>query len=129
MGATANPRRMALGRYGEELAGRHLLDSGYEVVDRNWRCPAGEIDIVAVDGECLVVCEVKTRSSGSFGTPEEAVTWSKGRRLRALATLWLAERCADVMGTRRFAAVRVDVVAVSIPHRGAPQLRHLQGVC
>src|SRR5690348_6271287 len=57
----------ALGRYGEALAVRYLREQGMEVVDRNWRCEIGEVDIVARDGDCLVICEVKTRRSSGFG--------------------------------------------------------------
>ena len=121
-------RRQALGRFGEDLACRYLVGLGYEILARNWRCTAGEIDIVAVDDGCLVVCEVKTRTSMAFGPPEEAVTWRKARRLRSLSRHWLAERaaCEDAV---RFPAIRVDVVAVSVPRRGAAVVNHLPGVC
>ena len=74
-----------LGRYGEDVAARHLVEQGIIVLDRNWRCELGEIDIVGRDGDVLVVCEVKTRSGTSFGTPLEAVTRTKAARLRRLA--------------------------------------------
>jgi putative endonuclease len=96
------------------------------VLQRNWRCSTGELDIVAVDGECLVACEVKTRSSATFGAPEEAVTPVKLRRLRQLAARWLTE--AESLPDPRPAAVRVDVIAIAIPRRGAPGVRHLVGV-
>jgi len=82
----------ALGRYGEDVAVRHLLDAGWQVLERNWRCRVGEIDIVARDGGVLVFCEVKTRSSALFGVPAEAVRPAKVRRIRALACHWLADR-------------------------------------
>ena len=69
-----------LGRYGEDLAARYLGERGMQVLDRNWRCEHGEIDLVALDGDCLVVCEVKTRRSTAFGEPVEAVTWRKAAR-------------------------------------------------
>lgn len=129
VGGSPSPpsRRNVVGRYGEDLACRHLSGLGYAIVARNWRCPAGEVDIIAVDGNCLVVCEVKTRTSAAFGTPQEAVTWRKARRLRQLSSLWLAERTSSE--TERFDEVRVDVVAVSLPKRGAAVLDHLRGVC
>ena len=73
--ATGMPWHTArgLGSYGERMAVRYLTDRGLEVLDRNWRCDLGEIDIVARDGGCLVVCEVKTRRSTTFGQPIEAV--------------------------------------------------------
>lgn len=123
---TTSPRRNALGRYGEDLACRYLGSLGYAVLARNWRCSSGELDIVAVDGECLVACEVKTRSSATFGAPEEAVTPVKLRRIRLLAARWLAE--ADSLPSPRPAAVRVDVIAIAVPRRGAPDVRHLVGV-
>ena len=100
-------RKDALGRYGEELAARHLADSGLAILERNYRCESGEIDIVARDGDVLVVCEVKTRAGLAFGAPIEAVTATKARRLRVLACQWLA----DHRGVRP-ATVRFDVVGV-----------------
>ena len=82
----------AVGRYGEDVAARHLTEAGLVVLERNWRCREGEIDIVARDGDVLVVCEVKTRRSTTYGTPLEAVTYRKAARQRVLAARWLAER-------------------------------------
>ena len=78
-----------------------------QVLERNWRCEHGEIDLVALDGDCLVVCEVKTRRSTGFGEPVEAVTWRKAARLRRLAAAWLAGH--DVRSRWQ---VRVDVVGI-----------------
>src|ERR1700691_3807011 len=74
----------AVGRYGENVAALHLVEAGLEVLDRNWRCAAGEIDIVAREGDVVVICEVKTRSSTTFGAPQEAITPVKAARLRQL---------------------------------------------
>lgn len=123
--AQAAGRRNALGRYGEDLACRALREDGLEVLARNWRCPAGEIDIVAAAAGVLVVCEVKTRTSDVFGLPEEAVTYSKLRRLRGLAVQWLADQGE---GRDAYERIRLDVVAVVVPKRGAAQVRHLKGV-
>jgi putative endonuclease len=112
----------AVGRYGERMAGEHLEKQGMRVIDRNWRTARGEIDIVAVDGECLVVCEVKTRRSGVCGDPFDAVTPLKLARLRRLAAAWLAEH----QGFYR--DVRIDVVAVHRPSRGPARIEHLRGV-
>ena len=112
----------ALGKYGEELAVRHLERSGLVVLDRNWRCRHGEIDIVARDGATLVVCEVKTRRSEAFGTPIEAVTPYKLKRLRRLAMLWLDDHQTHLPG------VRIDVVGIVQPIAGPPSLVHLRGV-
>jgi putative endonuclease len=113
----------ALGRYGEELAARHLADDGLAILERNYRCESGEIDIVARDGDVLVVCEVKTRAGLRFGTPLEAVTATKARRLRLLAGRWLA----DHSGLRP-ATVRFDVVGVLRPDDGCTRLEHVRGV-
>lgn len=118
-----------LGTYGERIAARYLSDAGLEVLDRNWRCPHGEIDLVARDGGCLVVCEVKTRRGTGFGSPVEAVDHRKLARLRRLAALWLAERRRMAAGpTWRVDAVRVDVVGVLRPRHGACVVEHLRGV-
>jgi putative endonuclease len=81
-----------LGRYGEQVAARRLVADGLRILERNWRCAEGELDIVALDGETLAVCEVKTRSERSFQQPSEAIDATKANRLRRLAERWLAER-------------------------------------
>ena len=85
--------KQALGAYGEALAARHLVEQGMVLLDRNWRCEAGEIDLVLRDGEVLVVCEVKTRSSLAYGHPAEAVTPAKQQRIRRLARRWRRVWC------------------------------------
>jgi putative endonuclease len=112
----------ALGRFGEEVAARYLAEQGMQVVDRNWRCDAGELDIVAVEGTTLVVCEVKTRRTDRFGAPVEAVTAGKAARLRRLAARWLAEH-----PDARPVEVRIDIVGVLQPHRGAATVDHRRG--
>ena len=114
--------RAALGAYGERLAASHLVAQGLVVLDRNWRCEAGEIDLVLRDGDVLVVCEVKTRSSVSCGTPHEAVTPVKLARLRRLAAAWLA---AHEVHARD---VRIDLVAVLRPRRGPSTVDHVRGL-
>jgi putative endonuclease len=98
-----------LGALGEDRAAAWYVDHGYTVLDRNWRCRDGEIDLVCAKGGLVVICEVKARSGGSFGHPAEAVTPGKRRRLRGLAAGWLAEHGRD---GRRAAVVRFDVAAV-----------------
>ncbi|QNN52137.1 YraN family protein [Nocardioides mesophilus] len=115
-------RGRSLGEYGEACAARHLVDGGMVVLDRNWRCDLGEIDLVLRDGRVLVVCEVKTRTSARFGHPVEAVGEQKARRLRRLAARWLAEH------PLRPAEVRLDVVGVLVTGSGAPEIEHVQGV-
>lgn len=114
--------RQALGRYGESLAARYLVGQGMVVLDRNWRCPAGEVDLVLREGDVLVLCEVKTRSSTGCGTPHEAVTPQKLARLRRLAARWLTEH--DVHP----AEVRIDLVAILRPPRGPVSVDHVRGI-
>ena len=75
--------RVKLGKLGEEMAGRFLLEQGYQILTTNYRCPQGEVDIVARDGEEVVFVEVRTRRSQGFGTPQESLTRPKMRRLVA----------------------------------------------
>ncbi|MFD7707592.1 YraN family protein [Streptomyces sp. NPDC059785] len=116
--------RSALGKYGEELAVRRLTGAGLTVLARNWRGGrTGEIDIVARDGETLVVCEVKTRSGGAYEHPMAAVTPAKAERLRGLAERWVQEHGGAPPG-----GVRIDLVGVLVPERGAPVVEHARGV-
>lgn len=111
----------ALGAYGERAAGRHLAALGMQVLDRNWRCELGEIDLVLREGATLVVCEVKTRSSDDFGTPHEAIDEVKARRLRRLAARWIEQ------SGFRPREVRFDLVAVRRPRRGTTSIEHVRG--
>ena len=111
-----------LGRNGESLAAGFLETLGMRIVDRNWRCPTGEIDIVALDGDTLVIAEVKTRRSLDYGHPFEAVGTAKLARLHRLGSSWC--RAHDLLAARR----RVDVVAVIDDGIGSPSVEHLKGV-
>lgn len=121
MADNADPRR-ALGEYGERLAERYLTERGMAVVDRNWRCARGELDLVLRDGDCLVFCEVKTRRTERFGSPVEAVHPRKATRLRRLASAWLQEH------QERPARIRIDVIGILRPVEGKAVLRHVRGV-
>lgn len=101
----------ALGRFGEDAAVAHLEAAGWQILDRNWRCARGELDIVARDGTTVVFVEVKTRSSVAYGVPADAVGYEKSGRIRRLAAQWLTERRADHAG-QRFEDLRFDVVSV-----------------
>lgn len=117
----------AVGAYGERVAVRHLCSAGMVVLDRNWRGRdgvAGELDIVARDGDTVVFCEVKTRRGTAFGSPAEAVTPAKARRIRALAAAWLRAAGPQVP---RVPLVRFDVVAVTASRSGAAGVDHLRG--
>lgn len=113
---------LAVGAYGERRAVAHLVEAGIQIVERNWRCSDGEIDIVARDGDDIVFCEVKTRRGLEFGPPAGAVVSAKARRLRRLAVRWLREH--DMHGHD----VRFDVVSVLPQRRGAARVEHLRGV-
>jgi putative endonuclease len=98
---------LRLGRDGEDRTAAHYEAAGYRVLDRNWRCPDGELDLVLLRDRVLVVCEVKTRSSTRFGSPLEAVDRTRQRRLRRAAVVWLAGHHAV-----RPVTIRFDVAAV-----------------
>ena len=99
---------------GEEIAATHLRNAGMLILDRNWRPHdsevVGEVDLIARDGDALVIVEVTTRQSLAFGTPVQAVTRRKIRQLRSLALAWL------------------DVISVTIPPAGQPVVEHLRAV-
>ncbi|MDD1477283.1 YraN family protein [Arthrobacter sp. H16F315] len=111
-----------LGRRGEEFAAGYLEARGMRILDRNWRCSEGEVDIVALDGDTLVIAEVKTRSSLAYGHPFEAVGVDKLARLHRLASAW----CRD--HSRRAPLRRLDVIAVLDDGIGDPTVEHLKGV-
>lgn len=110
-----------LGHRGEQAAAAYLVGLGWTILDRNWRCPEGELDIVAHDGGRPVVCEVKTRSSAAYGTPLEAITPDKAARLRRLAGRWAAAHRV------RGADVRIDVLGL-IPCPSPPVGARRRGV-
>lgn len=112
----------AVGAYGERVAAAHLVAAGMVIVERNWSCAAGELDIVARDGDVLVICEVKTRTGTDFGSPLEAVTARKAARLRRLAAAWVHDRGVHAP------ELRIDLVGVLRPRRGAAQVEHVRGV-
>lgn len=113
----------AVGRFGEDLAARYLSESGLEVLERNWRCADGELDIVAREGDVLAFVEVKTRSTTAFGEPVEAVTPVKAARIHRLAMRWLAERRPGAP----WCPIRFDVVSVVRLAPGGPSVSHLRG--
>ncbi len=121
--ATTAHHNTRLGAYGETCAARHLTrNEGMVVLDRNWRCDLGEIDLVLRDGSVLVVCEVKTRSSQRFGSPLEAVSAEKVARLKALAARW-----CQVHGVRP-GDIRIDLVGVLVDPTTGLRLDHAKGV-
>ena len=121
-GTTTAGRNQALGAYGETVAARHLVGQGMAVLDRNWRCDEGELDLVLRDGDVLVVCEVKTRTSLEHGSPHEAVTPEKLSRLVRLGVRW-----AEVHDVRP-QEIRIDLVAVLRPRKGQTLVEHVRGM-
>lgn len=112
---------LRLGREGEDLAARYLAKIGFVILAKNWRCREGELDIVATDGQTLVVCEVKTRSGTRFGEPAEAVTADKMARIRRLTGQWLSTHRVG------WCRIRFDVIAVCLERAGEVRLRHIEG--
>jgi len=116
-----NPKD-SLGRAGEQEAADYLVRAGLRILDRNWRCAEGEIDIVAAERRVLVICEVKTRSGTRYGTPLEAISRAKRARLRRLAIRWLVAH--GVL----FDEVRIDVIGLLRDPSGGFQVEHVRGV-
>ena len=114
----------AIGRIGEEHAVEHVIGLGWQVLDRNWRCNEGELDIIAHDPDAgaLVFIEVKCRSGLGFGDPLEAVTWRKRRKLRQLCLLWLAEHRI------RVDCLRIDAIGVLLRTGEKPAVNHVRGI-
>ncbi len=111
--------RRALGDAGEDIACQYLQDHGFTIADRNWRSRSGELDIVARKGGVTVFVEVKARRGRTFGEPEEAVTPTKARRIRGLATEYLASGA-------RSPEVRFDVISIMLDAEGnLLELRHI----
>jgi len=104
--------RRALGQLGEDLAVKHLRRLGYVILERNYRCPTGEIDIIARDQERLAFVEVRARRGTAYGTPEESVTPRKQVRLAAVARHYLQEKGFENVDWG------IDVVAVEFTSRG-----------
>ncbi|MCR2811643.1 YraN family protein [Microbacterium sp. zg.Y1090] len=110
------------GRAGEARAARHLQDAGWQVLDRNWRCAQGELDLIAARGGELILVEVKTRRSDAFGHPLEAVDERKRRRLWQVAYAWMAAHPDVVQGRM----LRLDVIAITGDDPATAVLEHLQ---
>jgi putative endonuclease len=99
-------RNRLLGAAGEAAAAAWYVAQGYDVVDRNWRCREGELDLVLSRDRVVVFCEVKARTSAAFGVPAEAVTPAKRKRIRQLASRWLEQ------ASIRPRSIRFDVASV-----------------
>ncbi|MCD9023341.1 YraN family protein [Cohnella silvisoli] len=121
--SVARSNRSAVGRAGEDAAADHLRQLGYALLERNWRCRLGEIDIIAMDGSALIIIEVRSRTNPTrFGTAVEAVTPRKCRQVREVATVYLKQHGGVPQ------SIRFDVIAVTFLQGGAdPEIKHLQG--
>ncbi len=117
----SSPPGHVLGRRGEDLAAQYLETLGLVLLCRNWRCRHGELDIIATDGYGLVVAEVKTRSSDDFGTPADAMTPAKIRRIRAATHAWLRNFGVP------WCEISYDLISVWWPATGTPRLQHRRG--
>ncbi|MEV5648834.1 YraN family protein [Nocardia sp. NPDC052254] len=111
---------LALGAHGEELAAQFLQGAGIRIVERNWRCRYGELDLIVTDDDTTAFVEVKTRSGLGFGTPAEAVTFAKQQRIRRLALVWLAEQDGPWL------RVRFDVVSVLLLPGEPARIEHVR---
>lgn len=107
---------------GENYATRYLRDLGWLILDRNWRCREGELDIVGLDRGQIVICEVRTRSGTWAGSAVESVTPAKVRRLRRLALQWLRGRGVSGRG------VRIDVIGIQVDGDRHPHVTHVRGI-
>ena len=114
--------KRATGEMGENLAALYLERTGLTVIERNYRCKAGEIDLVAQDGTELVFAEVRTRAGSSFGSPEESITTRKQRRMAECALSYLAERGAHGRSWR------VDLLAIELDHGRVVRVDHYKYV-
>ncbi len=110
-----------LGRRGEEVAATWFEQRGYTVLERNWRCAIGELDLILRDGDTTVFAEVKTRTSVAYGHPFEAITQKKAQRLRQLAAEWCRQQDSGSPN------IRIDVVAVIDAWSAHPNVEHLSG--
>ncbi len=110
--------RQQLGKLGEELAARFLANHGHTIIARNYRCQAGEIDIISRDSEYLVFTEVKTRRTTLHGKPSEAVTPYKQRQICRSADVFLSKNEIDC-------DIRFDIITIFLPKNKPPQIEHI----
>lgn len=116
--------KQTFGQLGEQRAAEHLLECGWQILERNWRCREGEADIIAVDpdAQALVVVEVKTRAGTGYGSPLESITYAKARRLRQLAAIYTRQ-------TKEYwPRLRVDAIGILWPRGGGSELVHARGI-
>jgi putative endonuclease len=114
-------KRQRLGKWGEEWAIQHLEARGCRIVARNWRCGAGEVDVVILEGDCLAFVEVRTRRGRAYGSPEESITPQKLARMATVAESYVYEQgwAGDW---------RLDVVAVRVREGRGPKIEWYRNV-
>lgn len=112
-------RRKQTGQHGEDIAALYFVEKGYKIIERNWRCSVGELDIIMEEDDTLIFVEVRTRRSRRFGTPEESITPTKQARLIELAQTYLQE--TESLDR----SWRIDVAAVELGP-GLPQVNHIE---
>ncbi|SNB46361.1 YraN family protein [Geobacter sp. DSM 9736] len=117
---TEASRSLALGARGEQLAAAYLKGKKFVILERNYRCKGGEVDIIARDGRTVVFVEVKTRRNHAFGLPQEAVTLFKQRQISKAALVWLSQH------RQLEAPARFDVVAVVLGDNEVPDIDHIK---
>ena len=117
-------KRLDVGQAGEKAARDHLNKIGYKIVQANYRCSLGEIDIVAYDKDVIVIIEVRTKTGTAYGAPEESITAEKGRRLKRLALYYLQTKF------RREVPCRIDLIAVVLNKKdySVSNLNHIRGI-
>lgn len=116
-------KRRQLGQWAEQAASRLLEVKGYQIIDRNWRCRYGEIDLIAIKNQFLIFVEVRSRSSTRFGTAAEAIDWRKQQKVRAIAQFYLH--------SKRLSRYQVRFDAIAVQWIKAPddfELSHFEGV-
>lgn len=110
-----------LGLKGEKAAVRHLRKKRWKILEQNFQCRFGELDVIAKDKDCLVFCEVKTRSEGMIAAPQESVTYAKRQKMIKTAQYWVQANQVDC-------PMRFDVLAITVDAKGRCAVEHLENV-
>jgi len=113
--------RRQLGQLGEQAAARYLIANGYHLLERNWRCRLGEIDLVATREDQIIFIEVRTRAGSRFGSGAESVDHRKQAKLRQLALVYLREK-----GLSQEVKLRFDVVSIQLLEDGRYEIDHIR---
>lgn len=116
--------RIKTGQTGEEAAREYLKSIGYKIIETNYRCPLGEIDIVARDNQTIILIEVRSKTNTRYGLPEESITTTKARRLKRLALYYLKS------AFKREVPCRIDFISVMLSEEDLRvlKLKHIRGI-